>query len=101
MTSSENRGGRSGAGERLHHSASVITMLIIISPSIYAHLSPPHDVRDDSHQTAQYHAIGPKLGSSPITRHLAGLKRVQVIIAWRVEVTTSRTVDSTRAQSRE
>jgi hypothetical protein len=44
------------------------------TPLLHAHLSPPHEVCDSSDQTAQYHHLGPKLGASPLTRHLDGMR---------------------------
>jgi hypothetical protein len=47
-------------------------------PSIYhftvaaARLSPPHEVCDSPDQAAHYHALGPKLWASSMTRNLAG-----------------------------
>jgi hypothetical protein len=35
--------------------------------------SPPHDVCDSPDQAAHYHTLGPKLGASSLTRHLAGI----------------------------
>jgi hypothetical protein len=34
----------------------------IIPPLLHIHLSPPHDVCDNSDQVAHYHHLGPKLG---------------------------------------
>jgi hypothetical protein len=44
----------------------------IIPPLLHIHLSPPHEVCYSSDQAAHYHHLGPKLGASSLTRHLAG-----------------------------
>jgi hypothetical protein len=41
----------------------------IIPPLLHIHLSLPHEVCDSSDQAAHYHHLGPKLGSSFLTRH--------------------------------
>jgi hypothetical protein len=43
----------------------------VIPPLLHIHLSPPHEVCDSSYQAAHYHHLGPKLGSSFLTRHFA------------------------------
>jgi hypothetical protein len=48
-------------------------LLIFILPLLHTHLSPPHEVCDSLDQTAHYHTLGPKLGASSLTGHLAGL----------------------------
>jgi hypothetical protein len=47
--------------------------LIIIPPLLHTHLSPPHAVCDSPDQATHYHTLGPMLGASSLTRHLAGL----------------------------
>jgi hypothetical protein len=44
----------------------------IIPPLLHTHLSLHHEVCDSSDQAAPYHTLGPKLGASSLTRHLAG-----------------------------
>jgi hypothetical protein len=41
----------------------------IIPPLLHIHLSPPHEVCDSCDQAAHYNHLGPKLGSSFLTRH--------------------------------
>jgi hypothetical protein len=43
----------------------------IIPPLLNIRLSPTHEVCDSSDQAAHYHHLGPKLGASFLTRHLA------------------------------
>jgi hypothetical protein len=44
----------------------------VIPPLLHTHLSPPREVCDSPDQAARYHTLGPKLGASSLTRHLAG-----------------------------
>jgi hypothetical protein len=46
----------------------------VIPCLLRTHLSQPHEVCDSPDQAAHYHALGPKLGASSLTRHLAGKK---------------------------
>jgi hypothetical protein len=48
-------------------------LLVIITPLLHTNLSPPHEVCNSPDQAAHYHTLGPKLGASSLTRHLAGL----------------------------
>jgi hypothetical protein len=41
----------------------------IIPTLLHIHLSPPHEVCDNSEQAVHYHHLGPKLGASFLTRH--------------------------------
>jgi hypothetical protein len=43
----------------------------VIPPLLHTHLSPPREVCDSPDQAARYHTLGPKLGASSLTRHLA------------------------------
>jgi hypothetical protein len=52
----------------------------IIPPLLHTHLSPPHEVCDSSDQAAHYHALGPKLGASSLTRNLAGKEERNVML---------------------
>jgi hypothetical protein len=47
---------------------SVFACQYIIAPT---HLSPPHEVCNSSDQGAHYHTLGPLLGASSVTWHLA------------------------------
>jgi hypothetical protein len=49
-----------------------VSMPFINLPLIRNHLSPPHEVCDSPDQVAHSHIFGPKLGTSYLTRHLAG-----------------------------
>jgi hypothetical protein len=40
----------------------------IIPPLLNIHLLPPHEVCDSSDQAGHYHHLGPKLGTSFLTR---------------------------------
>jgi hypothetical protein len=48
-------------------------LLIIIPPLLHTRLPPPHEVCNSPDQGAHYHTLGPKLGASSLTWHLAGL----------------------------
>jgi hypothetical protein len=48
-------------------------LLVRIPPLLHNHLSPPHDVCDSPDQAAYYHALGPKLVASSLTRHFIDL----------------------------
>jgi hypothetical protein len=41
----------------------------IIPTLLHIHLSPPHEVCDNSDKAAHYHNLGPKLGASLLTRN--------------------------------
>jgi hypothetical protein len=45
----------------------------IIPPLLHTHLSQPHEVYNSPEQAAHYHTLGPKLGASFLTGHLAVL----------------------------
>jgi hypothetical protein len=51
----------------------------IIPPLLHTHLSPPHVVCDSCDQAPHYHTLGPKLGASSLTRHLAGPEERSII----------------------
>jgi hypothetical protein len=63
--------GQSGTGTGFSPSSSV-SPVSIIPPLFATHLSQPHEACDCSDQAAQYHTLGPKLGASSLTLHLAG-----------------------------
>jgi hypothetical protein len=52
----------------------------IIPPLLHTHLSPSHEACDSSDQVAHYHTLGPKLGASSLTQHLAGTEETTVYI---------------------
>jgi hypothetical protein len=49
-------------------------LLIFISELIHTYPSLPHEVSDNPKQAAHYHTLGPKLGASFLTWHVAGLR---------------------------
>jgi hypothetical protein len=53
--------------------------VLIIPPLLYTHLSLPHEMRASPDQAAHYHTLGPKLGASSLTEHVAYLG-VNVVI---------------------
>jgi hypothetical protein len=48
-------------------SSLVFPLLVIISPLLHTHLSPPHKVCNSADQAAHYHTLGTKLGASSLT----------------------------------
>jgi hypothetical protein len=61
-------GGQSGTEAGFSPSTSV-SPANIIPPSLHIHVSPPHEACDSSDQAAHYHHLGPKSGTSFLTRH--------------------------------
>jgi hypothetical protein len=53
-------------------SSSIFPCQYIIPPLLHTHLSPPHEMCDTPDHAA-HHTVGPKLGTSSLTRQLAGL----------------------------
>jgi hypothetical protein len=51
----------------------------IIPPLLHTHLSAPHKVCYRSDQAAYYHTLGPKLGASSLTRHVAGTEERSIL----------------------
>jgi hypothetical protein len=49
--------------------SSSVSPVNIIPPLLHIHLSPPNEVCDSSDKAAHYHHLGPKLGTSFLTRH--------------------------------
>jgi hypothetical protein len=54
--------------------------VIVIPLLLHTHLSPPHEVCDSSDQAEHYHTLGPKLGASTLTLHLAGTEKSIIIM---------------------
>jgi hypothetical protein len=50
----------------------LLSPVSIIPPLFPTHLSQPHEACDSPDQAAHYHTLGPKLGASSLTQHLAG-----------------------------
>jgi hypothetical protein len=56
------------------------SLVIILSPLLHTHLSPPHEVCGSPDHAAHYHTVCPKLGSSSLTWHLGEIEERSIII---------------------
>jgi hypothetical protein len=72
--------GQNDTGTVFSPSSSVFTRQYISPPLLHTHLLPPHEVCDSPDQAAQYHTLGPKLGASSLTGHLAGTEEIIIIL---------------------
>jgi hypothetical protein len=55
--------------------------LIIVPPSLHtSSITAPRGVRHSPDQAAHYHTLGTKAGASHLTRHLAGLEVMEVLV---------------------
>jgi hypothetical protein len=61
----------------------------ISPPLLHTHLSPPHEMCHSPDQAVLYHALGPKLGASSLTRYLAGKEERSIYILTTLTVVQS------------
>jgi hypothetical protein len=71
-------GGQSGTRTGFSPSSSVFPVNII-PPLLHTDLSLPREMCDSSEQAAHYHTLGPKLGASSLTWHVAGTEERSIL----------------------
>jgi hypothetical protein len=82
-------GGQSGTGTGFSPS-SLVFPVSIIPPLLHTDLSLPREMCDSSDQAAHYHTLGPKLGASSLTWHVAGTEERSILFRGVLFITVVR-----------